>query len=127
MLALFFTSRFFVVSCFFFFFSSRRRHTRSLCDWSSDVCSSDLDCERHIIVDMLEKCNWNQTDAAERFHVPLSTLNQKIKRLNIEIKKKGRQSRLKLSLTAESFIHLCYSSAYLPPMELTSPTEFARE
>src|SRR5260221_5625883 len=26
-----------------FFFSSRRRHTRSLCDWSSDVCSSDLD------------------------------------------------------------------------------------
>src|SRR5260221_488084 len=26
---------------FFFFFSSRRRHTRSLCDWSSDVCSSD--------------------------------------------------------------------------------------
>src|SRR5690349_24385755 len=33
------------VSChffFFFFFSSRRRHTRSLRDWSSDVCSSDL-------------------------------------------------------------------------------------
>src|SRR5437588_11930781 len=28
---------------FFFFFSSRRRHTRSLCDWSSDVCSSDLE------------------------------------------------------------------------------------
>src|SRR5215204_7164509 len=28
--------------CVFFFFSSRRRHTRSLCDWSSDVCSSDL-------------------------------------------------------------------------------------
>src|SRR5260221_8818967 len=27
-----------------FFFSSRRRHTRSLCDWSSDVCSSDLAC-----------------------------------------------------------------------------------
>src|SRR3712207_7016452 len=28
---------------FFFFFSSRRRHTRYLRDWSSDVCSSDLD------------------------------------------------------------------------------------
>src|SRR2546427_7967253 len=27
---------------FFFFFSSRRRHTRFDCDWSSDVCSSDL-------------------------------------------------------------------------------------
>src|SRR6266480_6492288 len=28
--------------CIFFFFSSRRRHTRLTCDWSSDVCSSDL-------------------------------------------------------------------------------------
>src|SRR5260370_1287006 len=28
--------------CPFFFFSSRRRHTRFKCDWSSDVCSSDL-------------------------------------------------------------------------------------
>src|SRR2546430_5994849 len=28
--------------CCFFFFSSRRRHTRFDCDWSSDVCSSDL-------------------------------------------------------------------------------------
>src|SRR2546430_381093 len=30
------------VSATFFFFSSRRRHTRFDCDWSSDVCSSDL-------------------------------------------------------------------------------------
>src|SRR2546427_5866948 len=30
------------VICCFFFFSSRRRHTRFDCDWSSDVCSSDL-------------------------------------------------------------------------------------
>src|SRR5260221_10340685 len=30
-----------------FFFSSRRRHTRSLCDWSSDVCSSDLFYEKY--------------------------------------------------------------------------------
>jgi DNA-binding NtrC family response regulator len=49
------------------------------------------DCERRIITDMLEKCGWNQTEAAERFRVPLSTLNQKIKRLNIEIRKKGRE------------------------------------
>src|SRR5690242_483092 len=38
---------FFLLECcvlvFFFFFSSRRRHTRLTCDWSSDVCSSDLD------------------------------------------------------------------------------------
>src|SRR5256886_4260769 len=31
-----------VLLCIFFFFSSRRRHTRFDCDWSSDVCSSDL-------------------------------------------------------------------------------------
>ena len=49
------------------------------------------ECERHIIVDMLEKCGWNQTEAAEHFHIPLSTLNQKIKRLNIEVKKKTRE------------------------------------
>jgi len=49
------------------------------------------ECERQIILDMLEKCNWNQTETAERFHIPLSTLNQKIKRLSIEIKKKGRE------------------------------------
>src|SRR5476649_735761 len=32
----------------FFFFSSRRRHTRSLCDWSSDMCSSDLARPQHV-------------------------------------------------------------------------------
>src|SRR5688572_31678179 len=31
-----------IVNTIFFFFSSRRRHTRFDCDWSSDVCSSDL-------------------------------------------------------------------------------------
>src|SRR5438477_8914322 len=30
-----------------FFFSSRRRHTRLTCDWSSDVCSSDLEEQYH--------------------------------------------------------------------------------
>src|SRR5690349_685299 len=34
-------------SFIFFFFSSRRRHTRSLRDWSSDVCSSDLGTNDH--------------------------------------------------------------------------------
>src|SRR3989449_8478409 len=33
---------------FFFFFSSRRRHTRCSRDWSSDVCSSDLDVPRRV-------------------------------------------------------------------------------
>src|SRR5437588_5766455 len=41
-LVFFFGVFFYFCFFFFFFFSSRRRHTRSLCDWSSDVCSSDL-------------------------------------------------------------------------------------
>jgi DNA-binding NtrC family response regulator len=49
------------------------------------------DIERRIIIEKLERSNWNQTEAAEQFHIPLSTLNQKIKRLNIEIRKKGRE------------------------------------
>jgi transcriptional regulator with PAS, ATPase and Fis domain len=52
------------------------------------------ECERRIIVDMLERCGWNQTDAAERFRIPLSTLNQKIKRLNIEIKKRSAREMM---------------------------------
>src|SRR5699024_11731235 len=35
-----------------FFFSSRRRHTRSKRDWSSDVCSSDLDDQRPVNVSL---------------------------------------------------------------------------
>ncbi len=48
--------------------------------------------ERRIIADRLERCHWNQTEAAEFFKIPLSTLNQKIKRLNIEIRKRNRES-----------------------------------
>src|SRR6266567_7568767 len=33
----------------FFFFSSRRRHTRFDCDWSSDVCSSDLAVQEDVL------------------------------------------------------------------------------
>ena len=40
--------------------------------------------ERRVILEMLERTNWSQTEAAERFQIPLSTLNQKIKRLGIE-------------------------------------------
>ena len=48
------------------------------------------DIERRIIIEKLERCNGNQTEAAEQFRIPLSTLNQKIKRLNIEIRKRAR-------------------------------------
>jgi DNA-binding NtrC family response regulator len=47
------------------------------------------DYERRIIVEQLEQCNWSQTEAAEKLRVPLSTLNQKIKRLDIKIRKRS--------------------------------------
>ncbi|MGH9682527.1 MAG: sigma-54-dependent transcriptional regulator [Candidatus Acidiferrales bacterium] len=49
--------------------------------------------ERRIIVDMLERTNWNQTEAAEHFQIPLSTLNQKIKRLGIETRRRSNGAR----------------------------------
>jgi len=69
-----------------------RGSSLSMHETSSDASLFEIigDVERRVIIDMLERCNWNQTEAAERFHVPLSTLNQKIRRHNIEIKKKGR-------------------------------------
>jgi transcriptional regulator with PAS, ATPase and Fis domain len=72
---------------------ANRQELIPLMDHTSDASLFDIleECERRILVSMLEKCNWNQTEAAERFRVPLSTLNQKIKRLNIEIKKKVRE------------------------------------
>ena len=67
-----------------------RSYSSSLLEHNPNASLFDIleDIERRIIVDKLEHCNWNQTDAAEQFRIPLSTLNQKIKRLNIEIKKR---------------------------------------
>src|SRR2546430_3923502 len=45
----------------FFFFSSRRRHTRFDCDWSSDVCSSDLQWEETTL--RLKPVSYWRTDA----------------------------------------------------------------
>jgi transcriptional regulator with GAF, ATPase, and Fis domain len=47
------------------------------------------DYERRKIIETLETVNWSQTDAAEALRIPLSTLNQKIKRLNIDVRRKG--------------------------------------
>jgi DNA-binding NtrC family response regulator len=51
------------------------------------------DYERRVIAEHLEAAGWSQTEAAERLHVPLSTLNQKIKRLNVEIRKRSELAR----------------------------------
>src|SRR2546430_11984883 len=49
-----------------FFFSSRRRHTRFDCDWSSDVCSSDL-------VQIGRFCYWYDDDAEPQRPPPLES------------------------------------------------------
>ncbi len=46
------------------------------------------DFERRKIIESLEAVSYSQTEAAEALKIPLSTLNQKIKRLNIEIKRR---------------------------------------
>src|SRR2546426_4736559 len=54
-------------SFFFFFFSSRRRHTRLQGDWSSDVCSSDLESEgKDVGPDTLEYIHRHKTAALIR-------------------------------------------------------------
>ncbi|HZC42810.1 MAG TPA: sigma-54 dependent transcriptional regulator [Acidobacteriaceae bacterium] len=67
-----------------------RSYEAALMEHNPDASLFEIleEIEKHIITDRLEHCNWNQTDAAEAFRIPLSTLNQKIKRLNIEIRKK---------------------------------------
>jgi DNA-binding NtrC family response regulator len=67
-------------------------YSASLLDHQPNASLFDLmeEIERRIISDRLERCHWNQTEAAEYFKIPLSTLNQKIKRLNIEVKKRAR-------------------------------------
>ena len=68
-------------------------YTAAVLDHRPDASLFDImeEIERRILSDRLERCNWNQTEAAEFLKIPLSTLNQKIKRLNVEIKKRGRE------------------------------------
>ena len=67
-------------------------YSANLLDYKTDASLFDMmeEIERRIITDRLERCHWNQTEASEYFKIPLSTLNQKIKRLNVEIKKRPR-------------------------------------
>jgi DNA-binding NtrC family response regulator len=68
-------------------------YSANLLDHRPEASLFDLmeEIERRIIADRLERSHWNQTEAAEYFKIPLSTLNQKIKRLNVEIKKRVRE------------------------------------
>src|SRR6201982_3944698 len=68
-----------MLMCFkYFFFSSRRRHTRLTCDWSSDVCSSDL-IPKGANVEMLVK-----TIAKNQFALDLDSVTVNGRRYGVQ-------------------------------------------
>jgi len=50
------------------------------------------DYERRVILDALDRSGGSQTDAAKILKIPLSTLNQKVKRLGIEVRRNSRRN-----------------------------------
>src|SRR6266487_1410503 len=62
----------------FFFFSSRRRHTRWTGDWSSDVCSSDLDVRFHIAPAL--RCCLTSTESAKS-RSPATTAENRLEKI----------------------------------------------
>src|SRR5258705_8336496 len=64
-----------------FFFSSRRRHTRCLSDWSSDVCSSDLERPEPLVrldlfVPSLQWCVWLSSCCVAQSSLKVSIVGQ---------------------------------------------------
>src|SRR5688572_26809440 len=88
-----------------FFFSSRRRHTRFDCDWSSDVCSSDLalsDATRRGVLEQLGRADASITDLADKFHMTLTGMKKHVGVLEqaglVTTEKVGRVRTCKLGL-----------------------------
>src|SRR5688572_31607758 len=69
---------------FFFFFSSRRRHTRFDCDWSSDVCSSDLTTTAQLKQD--PRTSASQADLHAQFDFLLAA-NRKLTEIHEQIER----------------------------------------
>src|SRR5260370_28354286 len=83
----------------FFFFSSRRRHTRFKCDWSSDVCSSDLNrrlsAARPIVFAVLVRRSHTRGKTGSGHPARIAELQRDIRRrscLTMAVKKIGRAS-----------------------------------
>jgi DNA-binding NtrC family response regulator len=68
-----------------------RRDSRGYLPPDASLFEIVADFERRKIIEHLESANWSQTEAAEELRIPLSTLNQKIKRLEIPIPKKSER------------------------------------
>src|SRR5260221_10870306 len=83
-----------------FFFSSRRRHTRSLCDWSSDVCSSDLD-EQSAVGVLLQELEIGGVvfdligvQVTENTHRGLLIYKQKTTEIRVELLNRSEERRV---------------------------------
>src|SRR5690606_18184059 len=59
----------------FFFFSSRRRHTIFSRDWSSDVCSSDLEAEKRALAEVIDDRWLTMGDRVRRFEQAFAELH----------------------------------------------------
>jgi len=70
-----------------------RRDAKGVLPPDASLFEIVADFERRKIIEALESANWSQTEAAEALRIPLSTLNQKIKRLEIAIPKKSELAR----------------------------------
>src|SRR5256886_5679550 len=85
-----------------FFFSSRRRHTRFDCDWSSDVCSSDLFFRKRSCVKVL-----GHSCAGDKFghQIVGAVLREELMdRLNIGVIQFGEGERLFAEALASTFV-----------------------
>src|SRR2546430_8634452 len=75
-----------------FFFSSRRRHTRFDCDWSSDVCSSDLEYW-NISPNLLVGCIVPSVRSADRKSTRLNSSHSQISYAVFCLKKKKKKKK----------------------------------
>src|SRR5205085_8011015 len=87
---------------FFFFFSSRRRHTRFDCDWSSDVCSSDLRHRHDVRVRRRWLRKWQHNPCRDRsptlFYVRRASILDQVRPL----RKKGRSEERRVGKECRS-------------------------
>src|SRR2546430_9440513 len=103
------------LSCLFFF-SSRRRHTRFDCDWSSDVCSSDLVAVRH----GFKRCRWRELWRAEIHELLVATVQ------NVAVLARNRVR--KPCATAAARLSPAIANSFAPKLALlaTHLTRFVR-
>src|SRR5688572_31779013 len=96
----------------FFFFSSRRRHTRFDCDWSSDVCSSDLKLSAYFTFPALDAAG----KVSDSVHLAVTWQN------TLDGAKDRKSTRLNSSHSQISYAVFCLKKKKKNPTQLATPT-----